>query len=231
MLSQTDSTAAGWLHKSNIADSEDKVFQMTAARQLASLTNAAKSCLHSQWFLGGDNVVSDALSSDLHLSFNDLSILITSLVPDRYLLVSAEPSKQNILMADMLATKSTLNQAVVERTYANQARAWARYTRYLFSIACQHDIFLESFTRAQKHRIFSAFAHAIREGRYSSKHHPKLESKSIHATLDCMFKLADKPIQDWIKSINLPSFYSATSRVTPIQTNHTKKSSTSHLNL
>jgi hypothetical protein len=85
ILSQTDSTtAAGWMHKSNFVDSVDEVVQMTTAGQLAMLTIKAKSCLYSQWLSGGDNVVSDALSCDFHLS---LSILISSSDKTKYLLV------------------------------------------------------------------------------------------------------------------------------------------------
>jgi hypothetical protein len=64
-------------------------------------------------------------------------------------------------MADMLAAKSAIQQAVVEVTNAKQARAWLRYQHYLYSIGCQFDPFLESFTRAQHHCILAAFSHAV----------------------------------------------------------------------
>jgi hypothetical protein len=99
-------------------------------------------------------------------------------------------------MADMLATKSTIQQAVVEGANPKEARAWIRYKTYLYSIGWRYDIFFKSFTTAEQHCIFAAFAHAIREGQFSSKIHSALKTESVHATLDCMaqtFELADKP--------------------------------------
>jgi hypothetical protein len=83
ILSQTDSsTAAGWLCKSNFADSGDEIVQTTTARHLATLTIESKCCLYSQWFLGDENAVSDALSRDFHLSNIELSNLITTFALD-----------------------------------------------------------------------------------------------------------------------------------------------------
>jgi hypothetical protein len=79
ILSQTDSTTAnGWLRKSNFSESDDEVAQLTTARQLAKLVMNSRSCLYSQWFAGGENVVSDALSRDFHLSDSSLTHLIIS---------------------------------------------------------------------------------------------------------------------------------------------------------
>jgi hypothetical protein len=79
ILSQTDSTtAAGWLRKSNFADSEDEIVQMTTARHLATLIIESKCCLYSQWFPGDENAVSDALSRYFHLSNHELSNLINN---------------------------------------------------------------------------------------------------------------------------------------------------------
>jgi len=84
ILSQADSTsAAGWLRISNFAVVEDEIVQMITARHLASLVIKSKCCLYSQWFLAGDNVLSDALSRDFHLSHADLSSLISSSVPEQ----------------------------------------------------------------------------------------------------------------------------------------------------
>jgi len=99
-------------------------------------------------------------------------------------------------LGDLFAAKSTIQDAVVQGTNAKQARAWSRFNSYLILIGCYNDPYLESFSRAQRHRILVAFAHAIREGRFSSEHHKTLKSESIRATLDCVaqtFKLADKP--------------------------------------
>jgi hypothetical protein len=77
ILSQTDSTtAAGWLCKSNFAEVEDKIMQMTTTCRLASLIINTKSCLYRQWFLGSDNTVADSLSRNFHIDSNTLSHLI-----------------------------------------------------------------------------------------------------------------------------------------------------------
>jgi hypothetical protein len=82
ILSQTDNTsAAGWLRKSNFSDEEDLAVQLTAARHLASLIINNDCCLYSQWFSGDFNTVSDCLSHDFHLSDNELTSLIISSVP------------------------------------------------------------------------------------------------------------------------------------------------------
>lgn len=74
ILSQTDSSkASGWLRKSKFADQEDEFVQMMTARQLANLTIQTKSCLYSQWFPGEENIVSDSLSCDFHISSSNLS--------------------------------------------------------------------------------------------------------------------------------------------------------------
>jgi hypothetical protein len=109
---------------------------------------------------------------------------------------NTSPSRRNILLVDLLAVESAMQEAVVERTNAMQAHAWFRYTNYLTSIGCLQDPFLDNFSRAQRHRILAACAHAIRGGRFGSKNHPILKSEFIRATLDFVaqtFKLADKP--------------------------------------
>ncbi len=81
-MSQTDNTSAiGWLRKSNFSDSEDEVAQLTTARQLAKLVIDSQSCLYSQWFAGVDNTVSDTLSRDFHLTDSSLIYLIHSKIP------------------------------------------------------------------------------------------------------------------------------------------------------
>jgi hypothetical protein len=83
-LSQTDSTsAAGWLQKSNFADSIDESVQLSIARKLAVLLIDTKSCLYSQWFSGEENSISDALSRDFHLEASHLSFLLASHFPDQ----------------------------------------------------------------------------------------------------------------------------------------------------
>ncbi len=84
---------------------------------------------------------------------------------------------------------------MVERTTVKQVRAWNWYKLYLLSIALQDDLYLDSFSRAQKHKILSAFTHPIREGRFGTKTIVHLKSESVRASLDCLahaFKLAGR---------------------------------------
>jgi hypothetical protein len=82
ILSQTDSSsAAGWLRKSNFADSHDEEIQLHTARKLATLLIDSNSCIYSQWFSGELNNVSDSLSRDFHLSDSYLVTHLPSVFP------------------------------------------------------------------------------------------------------------------------------------------------------
>jgi hypothetical protein len=72
-------------------------------------------------------------------------------------------------MADLLAAQSATEGAMVEGTNAKQIHAWNRYQQYFTSIGLQEDLFLDNFSRAQKHRLLSTFDQSIHEGRYSNK--------------------------------------------------------------
>jgi hypothetical protein len=71
-------------------------------------------------------------------------------------------ARRDLFLADLLAAKLAMQDAMVEGTNAKQARAWFCFNLYLTSIGYQHDPFLESLSRAQRHRILAAFAHAVR---------------------------------------------------------------------
>jgi hypothetical protein len=84
---------------------------------------------------------------------------------------------------------------VVKGTNAKQIRAWNRYRQYLLSIGLEGDLYLDELSRGTKHKILSAFAQAVREGRFSPRHFKNIKSESVHATLDCVaqtYKLADR---------------------------------------
>jgi len=84
LLSQTDSTsAAGWIKKSNFADSGDEIVQLNTARKLASIVIDSNSCLYSQWFEGEANQIADALSRDFHLTDPELTCLILHSIPEQ----------------------------------------------------------------------------------------------------------------------------------------------------
>jgi hypothetical protein len=84
ILSQMDSSsAAGWLRKTNFADSQDEEIQLQTARKLATLLIDSQSCIYSQWFSGELNNVSDSLSRDFHLSDSYLVTHLSSAFPDQ----------------------------------------------------------------------------------------------------------------------------------------------------
>ena len=84
LLSQTDSTsAAGWIKKSNFADTSEEAVQLTTARKLASILIDSETCIYSQWFQGDENQIADALSRDFHLTNDELTSLILTFIPEQ----------------------------------------------------------------------------------------------------------------------------------------------------
>lgn len=77
------SSAYGWLRESNFSDADRFIVQMTKARQLANLILQSQSCLYSQWFPGGENLISNSLSRDFHLNDSELTKLILSPTPSQ----------------------------------------------------------------------------------------------------------------------------------------------------
>jgi hypothetical protein len=99
-------------------------------------------------------------------------------------------------LGDLTSAVKSARNAVVKGTNAKQIRAWSRFKQYLCSIGIPDDSYLDSFNRQQKHKILSAFAQAVREGRFSANSTKLLKGESVRATLDCVaqtFKLADRP--------------------------------------
>jgi hypothetical protein len=198
ILSQTDSTsAAGWLKKSNFADSEDEIVQLTTAHQLAHLILEAESCLFSQWFPGDQNNVSDACSRDIHLNDTDLTKLILTLVPNQVpfgFKICPLPN-EIISWLTCLLQNQPQKKLVEPATNSKQTLAWNRFKQYLKSISISSDPFLDNFTRYQRIKILGAFAHALREGRFNPKRPNTIKSDSCRATIDCVaqtFRLANR---------------------------------------
>jgi hypothetical protein len=99
-------------------------------------------------------------------------------------------------MGDLSAAISAASRAVVRGTNEKQVRAWSRFKNYLLSIGISNDDYLDSFNRGQRHTILSAFAQAIREGRFSAQPSKPLKVESVRASLDLVaqaFKLAHRP--------------------------------------
>jgi len=225
ILSQTDSTtAAGWLHKSNFAEVEDKIMQMTTARHLVSLLINTKSCLYSQWFLGSDNIVTDSLSRDFHIDSNTLSHLICSSVPEQVtfgleiltlpeeisswltcllqnqpckMQWSKEPMQSRLVLG--FASISTLHQSDTSMTHASRV-----YPE-------PNDTESSPLLPTQSERVDTALK--ITQNSNQSQSEPPWIA--WHIPLSWL----TSQTQDWTEKISLPSFYSANSEVMPTLTN------------
>jgi hypothetical protein len=82
ILSQTDNTtAAGWLKKSNFSEENDEFIQLTTARHLANLLIDSGSCIYSQWFSGESKSISDSLSRYFHIESDHLCCLLSNHFP------------------------------------------------------------------------------------------------------------------------------------------------------
>ena len=66
LFSLTDNTSAeGWLQKSNFPPEGEQQLHFELARELAELLMADNFCLYSQWFAGVTNNVADTCSREL----------------------------------------------------------------------------------------------------------------------------------------------------------------------
>ena len=79
ILSQTDRSTAGWLHKSSFHDAQP--LQARIVRATATLLLEAQYVLYSQWIPGNVNDVSDCLSRDHHLTDAQLTALLYDSLP------------------------------------------------------------------------------------------------------------------------------------------------------
>jgi len=84
VLSVTDNTSsAGWLRKSNFAQSDEHRAHLEVARTLAITSMNHKCCLFSQWLAGVDNVIPDLLSRDKKRSDESLTLYIKRTYPNQ----------------------------------------------------------------------------------------------------------------------------------------------------
>jgi hypothetical protein len=196
---------------------------MTTARELATFTISKKSCLYSQWFSGGDNDVSDALSRDFHLSTNDLTLLIISSVPDQVpfgFRIQTLPSEISSWLPCLLKNQPSNKQWLKEPTRSK--RALGRDTRITSSQSYANLIpslnLLQEYndtvslqpllTRSEKVDIALKITH-------NSNQIQSVPSWiAWHRPLSWLIS----PTQDWTENINLPSFYKGNFEATKIMT-------------
>jgi len=83
-LSATDNTSAmGWLRKSNFVSDCDHAAHLGHARELTSKLLRRALMNYSQWFAGEDNWVADLLSRDLVSSDKEITTIINSRFPSQ----------------------------------------------------------------------------------------------------------------------------------------------------
>jgi hypothetical protein len=122
----------------------------------------------------------------------------------------------------MLASESAIHNAVVQETNKKQNLAWRSYKQYIFSVGVIHNIYLDSFSQGQKHRIFGTFKHHCNKvdfilNRIINQKQPLLEPPWIawHRPLSWLTGLTP----GWTPTPKLHSFYNDNFDPTPSLTN------------
>jgi hypothetical protein len=226
LLSQTDSTSAsGWLRKSNFADREDEIIQLTAARKLAELLIQSESCLYSQWFPGDKNSISDSLSRDFHIPPSNLSVLLQSYYPDQApfgltilplppniaswltCLLLSQPQKEPWLKeqttskfahgTDFKPTFTRLEYSQTHSSTISPVTKKLKYSAPLLSPSEKVDLVLKNFSNpSNQSQLEPPWTAWLRPSSWLTEQ-----------------------IQGWTENINLPSFYRGNFEDTLQQTN------------
>ncbi len=199
LLSQTGRTScAGWIHKSNFADSPSESVQLSTARKLATVVMEKESCLYSQMFASSENIVADACSRDFHLSDLHLKSLIlshaTSQVLFGFRLCPLQPEITSWLTS--LLQWQPLDQPWSQEPTRSKLWLGNSTLTYLHSIAITKDPYLEQFNKFQRLRILGAFAQALRDCLFHPKRTIPIKSQQCRASVDCgaqAYIMANRP--------------------------------------
>ena len=87
------------------------------------------------------------------------------------------------MLADLSFAHCSQLAAVTEQTTDKNKRAWRRWTAYLTDVGLGQDPFLTGLSRAERHRILSAFAQAVRSARFSAARFDILTAGVVKATI------------------------------------------------
>ena len=85
--------------------------------------------------------------------------------------------------SDLAAAQAAIDEAVTEGTTKEQALAWDRWQRYLATIGLGDDPFLDDLEQPERKRVISAFASAIRSGRFSHERFDRLAGPTVTDTI------------------------------------------------
>jgi hypothetical protein len=97
----------------------------------------------------------------------------------------------------LTAANAAREAAVVQGSTAKQALAWRHWEAFLREIGVPSaELFLDSFTKGEKHQLLDAFATAIRQGDFSATRYTCLKADSCVSFIGYMaqtFLAAGKP--------------------------------------
>jgi hypothetical protein len=94
------------------------------------------------------------------------------------------PTQRNCLLADLAAAETARAAAVQRSTHDDHARAWKRWNEYCNKTGLTGDIFLTDLTRNKQTNIFSCFAAADREGKFSRPCDAPLAAGTVKTTVN-----------------------------------------------
>ena len=87
-------------------------------------------------------------------------------------------------MADLTAAERACHKGVTPATNKKRNTSWRRWLSFLESIGFSSDPFLDNIVQpTNKQRILSAYAHAIRSGRFSSQSYKELAAGTVEAAV------------------------------------------------
>lgn len=87
-------------------------------------------------------------------------------------------------MGDLTAAETARSTAVQRGTHDDHARAWKRWNKYCDDTGLKGDIFLSDLTKCERIHIFSCFAVAVREGRFSRPGDAPLAAGTVKSTIN-----------------------------------------------
>ena len=227
-LSMTDNTtAAGWLRKSNFADDDENGIhmkvKMTIARDHATriLENDIRE--YSQWFPGRYNIIADALSRDFHLSNDKLTQLFSSLIPkqnqNHFTIVPLPPKIGSWICALLQQMPVRPQRREVHRP--STIEHGADGNNFLTPLICP---MIHTWIHSQPSNESQSYQHSHTRFERQSILHPKFldwvktQSEIPWTMWHRPSGWSKNPTQGWTQMESLQRFYSNSSRATKKRT-------------
>ncbi|GKY96663.1 hypothetical protein MPSEU_000625900 [Mayamaea pseudoterrestris] len=147
-----NTTAAGWLRRSNFSDESSAPQMLLLARLLSEICHQYGICCYSQWRMGLDNVVPDLISRD----FSSSGVL-----------QDASAAQQDYVRSLLLTAAQSESIGVTRATHVREDMAWARWLRFAERAGFGGDPFMVDCSRGNRALLFVAFVQSVRIGEYS----------------------------------------------------------------